>query len=301
MMDPEITIRFSESGLMALNLAIALIMFGVALSIEGAHFRLLVRQPKPVILGAVSQFLGLPLLTAGIILVWQPDPGLGMGMLMVACCPGGSVSNFFSMVGRGNVALSVTLSGLSTLLAAVLTPLNFYAWMIAIYGPHAAQEFELSFLDMLQTLTVILLIPVGLGLLFKGRFPRTATRVLPWFQYGSFLILMTIIVLAFWKNRSLFLDHIGAVFLLVLTHNAMALVSGYYWAKAWKLSVQNCRTIALETGIQNSGLGLIIIFSFFDGNGAMSFVAAWWGIWHIVSGGLLSYTWRRTASRISPG
>lgn len=293
MMDPNLKIAFSEGGLMALNVAIALIMFGVALSIDASHFRLLVRKPKPVLVGAISQFAVLPALTAGLIFLWQPDPGLGMGMLMVASCPGGSVSNFFSMVGKGNVALSVTLSALSTMLAALLTPLNFYLWMLAIYGQDFAREFELSFFDLLQTLAIILLIPVTTGLLFKWKFPRTAARVLPWFQNGSFLVLLAIIAVAFWGNRGLFLDYIGTIFMLVLVHNTVALASGYYWARLWKLSVQNCRTISLETGIQNSGLGLIIIFSFFDGNGAMSFVAAWWGIWHIISGGSLAYHWRK--------
>lgn len=286
-------LNFSPESLHALNAAIFLIMFGVALNLRAEHFRMLFTAPKPVLTGLVSQLLILPALTAALVWMLNPHPMLALGMLLVACCPGGSVSNFFSLVAGGNVALSVSLSALTTLGAAVFTPLNFAFWSSVVLPASVVADFQLSFTDLLQTLMIILVIPVVLGLVVQRFWPKTAVRLKPWFSTGSFVVLLAIIGVAFWNNRGLFAEAIDKIFVLVLLHNAVALLAGYLLARITRNSLQNCRTIAIETGIQNSGLGLIIIFSFFEGNGGMGMVAAWWGIWHIVSGSTLAALWKR--------
>lgn len=288
-----LNLAFSAESLAALNGAIFLIMFGVALDLKTAQFKAILAAPKPVLTGVLSQWVILPALTVGLVALVEPHPFLGMGMVLVACCPGGSVSNFFSSVAGGNVALSISLSMVSTLGAAVITPLSFALWTGVLYGNEWAGTFSLSFVDMIKTLAIILLIPVALGILIQAKFPRTAKRIFPWFQRGSFLVLLAIIGLAFFTNRTVFFEAIAWVFGLVLVHNALALLSGYGLAALLKNKRNDCRTIALETGIQNSGLGLVIIFSFFGGNAGMGLIAAWWGIWHIVAGSSLAWWWRK--------
>ena len=291
-MNTEAVLHFSPASLQSLNAAIFLIMFGVALNLKSEHFKLLFTHPKPVLTGLLSQLLVLPALTAGLVWVLKPDPDLAMGMLLVASCPGGSVSNFFSLVAGGNLALSVSLSAVTTLTAALLTPLNFGLWS-SLVMPTEAAAFSLSFVDLVQTLVIILLAPVALGLLVQRYFPATSQKLKPWFSTGSFVVLLAIIGVAFWNNRALFAGAIERIFLLVLLHNGLALLSGYLLAKVLGNRKRDCRTIAIETGIQNSGLGLIIVFSFFGGNSGMGMVAAWWGIWHIVSGSTVATFWKR--------
>ena len=118
-------------------------------------------------------------------------------------------------------------------------------------------------------------------------------------HYGSILIFAAIVILAFTANIDIFLNYIYLVVFLVFVHNAVALLSGYQLGKLFKLNEPDRRSLAIETGIQNSGLGLVLIFAFFDGLGGMAIVAAWWGIWHIVAGMSVSYFWNYRVSTVS--
>ncbi len=219
-------------------------------------------------------------------------------MFLVAACPGGNVSNYFSLVGKANVALSVSLTAFSTLASVVLTPLLFQFWG-NLYGPTATllQRIDISFMDVLLQILLILTLPVALGLLTASLFPKLTDRIAQPIRHLSFLMLLGFIAVAFYANARQFVLYIDLVFGLVLLHNAGALASGYLLARGVGQSVENSRSISIETGIQNSGLGLVLIFTFFGGHGGMALVAAWWGIWHILAGfamtRLFSYQERR--------
>ena len=281
----EISLTFSPASLRILNLCLAFIMFGVALSISPRHFAAVFRHPGSILTGIVSQWALLPAFTFLLVLALQPPPELALGMFLVAACPGGNVSNYFSLVARANVALSVSLTAFSTLASVVSTPFLFRFWG-NLYGPTAdlLQRIDISFLDVLIQILLILTLPVALGLLTAALFPRLTARIAPPIRKLSFLILLAFIAVAFYANAGQFITYVHLVFGLVLLHNAGALASGYLLARGVGQSIENSRSIAIETGIQNSGLGLILIFTFFGGHGGMALVAAWWGIWHIVSG-----------------
>lgn len=272
-------------------------MFGVAINLKVSDFLLVFRHPKAAFAGVLSQFLVLPALTYLLIFLIQPKPSFAIGMMMVAACPGGNISNFMSAMAKGNAALSVSLTAVSSSLCIFMTPLNLGLWA-SIYGPTQAilTEVSLDFLNMFKTITTILIVPIILGMLLRYFKPKIADKIHPFMHYGSIAIFALIVFLAFKANFDYFLEYIHLIIFLVLMHNAVALIAGYQIGALFKLLQADKRSITIETGIQNSGLGLILIFGFFDGLGGMAIIAAWWGIWHIFSGLGLAYYWSRISS-----
>lgn len=267
-------------------------MFGVALNLTIGDFKRLFQNPKPALVGVLSQFVVLPLITFFLVLLIQPAASIALGMIIVAACPGGNISNFMSVLGKGNVALSVTLTAFSTILAVFMTPFNlsFYGSM---YGPanQILTDVEMSYLEVFKTIVTIFGIPIVLGMLFRHFLPRFALKVEKVMKIVSILIFAAIVILAFRANLDIFYDYIHLVIYIVFFHNAIALITGYQLGRAFNLPSPDKKTLAIETGIQNTALGLLLIFSFFDGLGGMALVAAWWGIWHIFSGLTLAFIW----------
>ena len=292
----QVHINFDAASLHTLNLALALVMFGIALEIKWADFVRIVKRPQWVLLGLCSQFVLLPALTFVLVLALKPSPGLALGMILVAACPGGNVSNFMTHLAKGNAALSVTLTAMATLLAIVMTPLNLRFWG-GMYGPTAEilQEVAIDPIEMGRLVSLLLGIPLVLGMLFNRFFPFTAKRMAPFFKIGSLLFFAALVVLALGKNWGVFLEYVHFVLLLVLVHNALAFGNGFFLARLAGLDQAETKTLTLETGIQNSGLGLMLIFLFFEGLGSMALITAFWGIWHLISGTALAMLWGRSS------
>ncbi len=287
--DP-ITINFSEGSLTVLNVCLALIMFGVALSIKLEHFRQLRSDRKALLTGLFCQYILLPIITVTLIYVLSPSNEIALGMILVAACPGGNASNFFSMLAKGNIALSVTLSAITSVFCFLVTPLSFFFWSSLVPGlSQRVQSFEISFLGLFINMIIILLLPLIAGMTFAHYYPKTTEKISTIFRTFSILVLISFIGVAFMNNFSVFKDHIFSVFWLVLLHNGLGLMGAYYFSILLKNKESVNRSVAIETGIQNSGLGLVLIFTFFQGNGSMALVAAWWGIWHLVSGFTFAY------------
>lgn len=269
-------------------------MFGVALALSPADFKRVVQHPKAAVVGFLSQFLLLPALTFLLVCLWQPMPSMALGMMLVAACPGGNISNFIAQLAKGNAALSVSLTAIASLVTIVLTPFNFTFWG-GLYPPTAEmlQTIELNFWDMLQVIVLILGLPLFLGMWVQQRFPAFTQRILQPVRILSLLIFAGFIVVALYQNFAPFMQFVHLILGLVLIHNALALISGYLFARAVRLSMIDARTISIETGIQNSGIALVLTFTFFDGLGGMMLIAAWWGVWHIFSGLGIAYFWSK--------
>lgn len=301
----QIVLNFSQQGLLALNIVIALIMFGVALDIRWRHFIDLLKNPKSVIVGTVSQFLLLPALTFLLVLVVKPTPTVALGMILVSACPGGNISNFMSYLAKGNTALSVSLTAVSTSLAVIMTPLNFTLWgklYLDIYERSDAGAYlvpiEIELFEVAQTVVLLLGLPVFLGLMFRHYLPRLTQKILRPVRTGSIVVFIAYVFILLSANFEPFIRYIHLVFLIVLVHNALALGTGFSLASLLKLPRVDRRTVTIETGIQNSGLALVLIFNpkIFPPElqlGGMAFIAAWWGVWHIVSGLILAGLWSR--------
>ncbi len=288
----SVHINFDTTSLWILNSALALVMFGVALEIKFEDFKELSKRPKLVLTGVLSQFLVLPLLTFVLVWIIQPMASIALGMFMVAACPGGNISNFITHLAKGNTALSVTLTAIATLLAIVMTPINLQFWG-SLYEPSGAilKEVAIAPLEMIKLVALLLGIPLVLGMLVNRFKPILAKKMAKGFKIGSLIFFVVLVFLALQKNFSIFLDYVYYVFWIVLAHNLIAFLTGYSLAKALGFKTQDIRSITIETGIQNSGLGLLLIFTFFDGLGGMALLTAFWGIWHLVSGLALGTFW----------
>ncbi|GAA0881335.1 bile acid:sodium symporter family protein [Algoriphagus jejuensis] len=290
----SIRLNFSQGDLLLLNLALALIMYGVALDLRWADFRYLVNNPRGFFLGVFSQILILPFLTWVLIQLIAPPESVALGMMLVAACPGGNVSNFLTNLAKGNTALSVSLTAFTSVAAVILTPLNFTLWA-GFYPPTAAllRVIELDTGDVFFTVILILGAPLVLGILTRQKFPAFADKATKILKPLSMLIFAAFVVIAFAGNFDLFLRYIGVIFLWVLAHNFVALSAGFFTGKLGKLPPTDIKTLTIETGIQNSGLALVLIFTYFDGLGGMAIIAAWWGIWHLISGMTIASVWNK--------
>jgi BASS family bile acid:Na+ symporter len=290
----DIKINFDSSGLWVLNIAIGIIRFGVALGISIEDFKRLFKNPKIVFVGVLSQFILLPAATFLAILIIKPHPSFALGMMMIAACPGGNVSNFFSKMAGGNAALSVSLTAFATLICIFMTPFNLHFWG-SLYEPTNAilQTVELNPYDLFKLVLLILGIPLIAGMLIKHHHSVMASKMEKVLKPLSMLVFIALIFIAFSQNLNIFMDHIHHVLFLVIFHNIFAFIIGYYTAKSFGLDKKDMKTISMETGIQNGGLGLLLIFGFFEGLGGMALLAAFWGIWDVFSGRALATYWGR--------
>jgi BASS family bile acid:Na+ symporter len=265
-------------------------MFGVALSIKVEHFIQLRHQKKALLTGILSQYVLLPSFTILLILIWAPPSGMALGMILVAACPGGNASNFFSLLARGNVALSVTLTALTSVTAFFMTPTSFLFWSSTIPSlRESIQAIEISFLDLFVNMSGILLLPLLLGMACAHYYPQLTKKISKPTRILSMVILVFFVLIAFWNNISVFVERIYSVFWLVMFHNGSVMLGAYGFSRLLKNSESVNRSVAIETAIQNSGLGLVLIFTFFEGNADMALVAAWWAIWHLISGFSFAY------------
>ena len=292
-------INFDESGLWILNIALAIIMFGVAIGITLDDFKRLFRNPKILFTGVFSQFILFPFATFLFVILLKPSPNIALGMFMVAACPGGNISNFMTQMAKGNAALSISMTAFATLLSIVMTPLNFQVWS-SLYEPtnEILKTVEMNPFKLAKLVVLILGIPLILGMWFRNWQPALALKVMKILKPFSILVFLVLIIVAFSKNFDIFLNHIHYVILIVIAHNMIGYALGFYFAKSMKLNFQNQKTLSIETGIQNAGLGLLLVFTFFDGLGGMKLLVAFWAIWDILSGLLLATYWAKQKNKL---
>ncbi len=290
----ELTLNFNQQSLRLMNFCLSLVMFGVALELTVADFQRLFRSPRSVLVGLASQLLLLPAISYLLILVLNPTTSVALGMLLVASCPGGNLSNMFTVMAKGNGALSVSLTALATLVAIVTVPFNFTFWSgWYLQSQNEAPAISLSASQMIGTLLWVVGLPLLVGMLVNHYFPRFTQKARRTMRIISLVIFAAFIGAAFSANFNLFLQYVHLLLLIVLAHNALAYLLGYGVSALFRLKLSDRKAIAIETGIQNSGLALVIIFNFYDGLGGMAFLAGWWGIWDIITGLLLAWGFAR--------
>ena len=287
-----VKINFSKDQLDILNLCLAFIMFGVALDIRLSDLKRVFVEPKAGAVGLISQLLFLPILTLLLIHLLQPPLSLAIGMMLIGVCPGGNVSNFAVHLAKGNTALSISMTSIVTLGSVVLLPLAFFFWSRFIPGlKELPPELQVDASEMFQTIIYLIVIPLTLGMMLKRYAPEVVDKIIRPVRVLSIIIFLSFVVFAALGNWEHITAHLHKVFFLVLIHNGLALLMGYAFAKTVGLSDYDAKAISIETGIQNSGLALILIFNFFDGVGGMAIIAAWWGIWHLITAFALASVW----------
>jgi BASS family bile acid:Na+ symporter len=288
-----VRLNFNPASLAALNVILALVLFGVALDMKWSDFAGIRNAPKGTLIGLLGQFLLLPAVAYGLAQVLHPAPSIALGMILVSACPGGNISNFLTHYGRGNTALSITISAFSTLGSLFFTPFNLSFWGSLDPGTRRIlHEVALSPWEVLAAIVFLLGIPAALGMAVAHRWPRFAARAHKPFKILSLVVFGLFIAGALAANWAYFLSYVGRVVLVVFLMNGLGLLVGYWSARLVGLPERDRRAVSIEVGIQNSGFGLVLVFNFFEGLGGMAIVAAWWGIWHIVSGLALAAWWR---------
>jgi BASS family bile acid:Na+ symporter len=280
---PEI--HYDASQQWVLSLTLALMVLGLALDIRPKDFLRVVKTPKAPLIGLVAQFLLLPAFTCLLTLILDLPAGVELGMILVAACPGGALSNFITHLSGGNTALSISITAISSTVAVVLLPINFVFW--ASLNPIANQlllDVSVSGLDILTSLLLILALPLLLGFMIQSYVPKLAQALHSVLKYLSLLALVAFIFIAVYRNQEHFVNNFTMLFLVVLIHNALALSIGYFSSRAAKLNTADTKAVTLEVGMQNSSLAIAIVFTQFDGQYGMALISAFWGTWHIVSG-----------------
>ncbi|MBO5877506.1 MAG: bile acid:sodium symporter family protein [Bacteroidales bacterium] len=308
-----IDVNMNKTGMDIINIVLAFVMFGVALGIKPASFHDVFRKPKSMIVGIICQNILLPALTFLLTITFKNwiSPMIALGMILVAACPGGNISNFITSFSRGNTELSVSLTAFNTAACIITTPLNFSFWG-KMYLNFAEKrmilpELDIPFWEIFKTIVILLGVPLVLGCLCSQYLPKVANALKKPMQYLSIAFFIAMIVLTFGNNIDAFMKCIRYIFLIVLVHNLLALGIGFGTGTLLKVPYKDRRTITIETGIQNSGLGLVLLFNpaIFDpviwaNNGGMVVITAWWGVWHIVSGLALAYLWRARGRKEVP-
>ena len=297
----EVRLNFNPASLVVLNVVLGFLMFGIALDTRVADFRRVMRMPVAMAVGIAAQFVVLPAVTFVLTLVLQPAPSIALGMILVACCPPGNVSNVLTHRAGGNVALSVSMTAVSNALSIVLMPLNFAFW--GALHPTAAPLLRRIALDPVEVgghILAIIAVPFVLGIFCAEKLPRVTQRIRRPARILSFLCLIGFILGAIAGNWRHFVDFVGLVLLAVALHDALAFGTGYLCARAMRLPDYDRRAVSIEVGIRNAGLGLVLIFSFFGGLGGMAVVAGVWGFWDIIAGLALASWWGRRPAAGAP-
>jgi len=269
-------------------------VYTVSLELRAEDFRYVVRHPLAVGIGLAAQFVLLPAATLLLTLALDLPPATEAAMMLVAACPGGALSNVITAFGRGNLALSLSISAVSSLLALALTPLNF-ALMVQANPDTAAwaRSIAVDPKDLVLSLVLLLALPMGAAMLTVRHAPGLVTRIRKPLARLSGAALIAFIAFAIAARWNLFLIELGRTLPLVILHNGLGLALGWFGSIAASLSVKDRRAVTIEGGMQNSGLALGIIAAQFDSDLAMLAVAGLWGVWHAVSGGALALLWRR--------
>lgn len=290
----KIRLNLGAGSMRVINITLAFIMFGVALNMRISGFKELLKRPRPIIAGFISQFVLMPAATFLLILWLKPPTSVALGMVLVAACPGGNVSNFISTLAKGNIELSVALTALATISAVMMTPFNFAFWG-GLYANASGLVIPIS-IDWWQMTKIVLMllgVPILIGMLVRHYLPRIADKIEKPMKWFSIIFFLGIVVGAIMQNLTYFKVYAGLIAGIVLLHNFIAFFTGYSFASVMRVRQRERRTITIETGIQNSGLALVLIVNphLFNGLGGMAFIAAFWGIWHIVSGMIVGGTW----------
>lgn len=262
---------------------LGLVMFGMGITLTVGNFTAVLRRPLPVLLGIALQYLVMPLAGWLLALLFRLPEPLLVGMVLVGCSPGGTASNVVCYLARGDVALSITLTTFSTLVAVVATPV--LTWL------YVGEAVPVPVLDMLWSIVRIIIVPVAVGVLLNRVMPQRLAPLqgfFPLLSMGSIVLIIAIIVAL---NQAQ-LAHVGfGMLLAVLLHNLVGMLAGFQVPRLLGRDRRECRTLAIEVGMQNSGLAVALAVKYFSAGAALP--GAFFSIWHNLSGSLVASYWRR--------
>ena len=268
-----------------INPLLGVIMFGMGLTLKAEDFKVVFSRPKDVLVGCLAQFSVMPLLAFALTRIFRLEEALAIGVILVGCCPGGTASNVITYLSKGDLALSVGMTAVSTLLAPVLTPL--LVWLLA------GKTVDVDVVGMLLSILWVVILPIALGLLVKRFWPRTTERASTWMPALSTLAICVIVLIVIAANAHKLLDGGLTILLVVALHNVSGLGAGYLVGTLLRLTPAKRRAISVEVGMQNSGLASSLATLHFAAYPLATIPGALFSVWHNISGAVVAWWFRR--------
>ncbi|WJY27523.1 bile acid:sodium symporter family protein [Sporosarcina trichiuri] len=275
-----------------ISILLGVVMFGMGLTLKAVDFKIIATNPLPVLVGVAAQFVIMPLVAFGLAYLFQLPSELAAGLVLLGCVPGGTASNVMVYLAKGNLALSVAMTSLSTLLAPIVTPV-LLLWL-------AGQWLPVDPLSMFKSIVQVIIVPIVLGLLIRRFFPAAVEKSVSVVPLISVLAILIIVAAVTSANAGNVISSGFVVFAAVFLHNGFGLLLGYMTALMLRLNETDRRAISIEVGMQNSGLGVALATAHFGPLAALPSV--WGAIWHNISGPILATIWsKKPAAELAPG
>lgn len=259
------------------------VMFGMGLNLKAKDFQPVLKKPGIILIGLGAQFILMPSVAYILAKLLMLPPELAVGLILVGACPGGTASNVIVYLSRGDVPLSVAMTSLSTLLAPLLTPL----WLWLLVGSWLPVEVG----ELVRSILLVVILPIFLGILVRYFLPLTVKKINPALPLVSVTAIVIILAGVVAANAESFTRSAWVVLIAVILHNSIGLFMGYWTARGFRLGEKQSRAIAIEVGMQNSGLGVALALTHFNPVAALP--GALFSVWHNLSGALLSAYWSR--------
>jgi BASS family bile acid:Na+ symporter len=272
-----------------INPLLGVIMFGMGLTLRAEDFRIVFSRPKDVIIGCLAQFTVMPLLAWLLARIFSLDEALTVGVMLVGCCPGGTASNVITYLAKGDLALSVGMTGVSTVLAPIATPL--LVWLLA------GQTVDVNVVGMLLSILWVVILPIVAGLVVKRLWPRQTAKATAFLPALSTLAICAIVLIVISANAGKLMSGGLVIVLVVMLHNVCGLGIGYGIGRLLGLSTAKRRAISIEVGMQNSGLASSLATLHFAAYPMATIPGAVFSVWHNISGAIVARLFARSSSR----
>ena len=268
-----------------INYLLGVVMFGMGLTLNLKDFKIVFSRPKDVIVGCLAQFTIMPLLAWGLSRVFQLDEALALGVVLVGCCPGGTASNVITYLAKGDLALSVGMTGVSTLLAPLLTPL--LTWALA------GKSVDVDVAGMLLSILWVVILPIVVGLIVKGLWPKFTEKAVDYLPAISSIAIAFIVAIVIGANANKLLAGGLVIVIVVILHNICGLGLGYMIGRLLGLAEPKKRAISIEVGMQNSGLASSLATLHFAAYPMATIPGAIFSVWHNISGAIVARLYTR--------
>ena len=268
-----------------INYLLGVVMFGMGLALNLHDFKIVFSRPKDIIIGCMAQFTVMPLLAWGLAKVFQLDEALALGVILVGCCPGGTASNVITYLAKGDLALSVGMTGVSTVLAPLLTPL--LTWALA------GKSIQVDVTGMLLSILWVVILPIVLGLIIKSLWPKFTEKAMDYLPAFSSVAIAFTVSIVISANASKLLASGFLIILVVMCHNLFGLGLGYLIGRLLGMSEPKKRAVSIEVGMQNSGLASSLATLHFAAYPMATIPGAIFSVWHNISGAIVAWLYTK--------
>ena len=279
---PEVMSRVRPT---VINPLLGIIMFGMGMTLRADDFHIVFSRPKDIVIGCLAQFTVMPLLAWTLARAFALDEALTVGVVLVGCCPGGTASNVITYLAHGDLALSVGMTGVSTLLAPVLTPL-----LVLLL---AGKTVDVDVVGMLLSILWVVILPIGAGLLVKRLWPRQTTAATAYLPALSSLAICAIVLIVISASAAKLLSSDLIVILVVMLHNVGGLAVGYVIGTLLGMPAAKRKAVSIEVGMQNSGLASSLATLHFAAYPMATIPGAVFSVWHNISGAIVARIYAR--------